>query len=377
MLEPDLDPHVLVAVADDQHRIPLPGADHPHPLEQQAQPVFHFGHEGQVGQTPHQPADQAAQADAPQVGDRVERSDHSHRAEVGEAEGTPGRALNAGQDVGGDPAAHLHSWTGHARQRLAIGGVAVGAEITHHPHLGVAWNREVGLHDHAAALVDLATAACRQHLAQMGGPDTCSPADGGRLEPLLFPRALEGENDFGGADLLHPTAQHQLDTAALQIAPGGLRQRRMHGPQDPITRVDEQHPAVLRPQLLEVALDRVPHQVDQGTGQFTAGGASADHRNALQQLSALGIRGLLGLLECREHPPPDLVGVLENFHRRCHGPPLLVAEEAAARARRQDQVVVGITPFVEDDFLVVDIDLVNFAQQHLHVGCVADHLPQR
>ena len=104
----------------------------------------------------------------------------------------------------------------------------------------------------------------------------------------------------------------------------------MHGPQHPLARIDQHHAAVAGVELLELVGHRMAHQIGQGPGQLAAGGAAADHQHGLQQLATLGVRGLLGLFERHQHPPADLVGVLDDLHRRRLGPPLLMAEVAAA-----------------------------------------------
>jgi hypothetical protein len=48
-----------------------------------------------------------------------------------------------------------------------------------------------------------------------------------------------------------------------------------------------------------------------------------------------------------------------------------MAEVAAAGAGGQDQVVVGITPIVEDHLLGRGVDLLHFPQQDLEVGSLA------
>ena len=53
-----------------------------------------------------------------------------------------------------------------------------------------------------------------------------------------------------------------------------------------------------------------------------------------------------------------------------------MAEVAAAGAGRQDQVVVGQLPVVEHDLFGLDVYLLNFAQQHLHIRGLAHQLAQ-
>ena len=53
-----------------------------------------------------------------------------------------------------------------------------------------------------------------------------------------------------------------------------------------------------------------------------------------------------------------------------------MAEIATPRSGGQDQVVVAVATLVEHDLLSRGIDLLHFAQEHLHIWCLAHHLPQ-
>ena len=131
---------MLVGAAGDQKGGALAGGDLPQPFGEQGDAIFGVGDEGQVGQAPEDPAEQAAHVQAAQVSHRIEGTDHGHGAEIGPAEGGHALPLADRQDVAGDPAAHLHGWTGHAGEGLAIGGVAIGAEIAHDADAGIARN---------------------------------------------------------------------------------------------------------------------------------------------------------------------------------------------------------------------------------------------
>ena len=53
-----------------------------------------------------------------------------------------------------------------------------------------------------------------------------------------------------------------------------------------------------------------------------------------------------------------------------------MAEIATPGSGGQDQVVVAVATLVEHDLPSCGIDLLHFAQQHLHIWCLAHHLPQ-
>ena len=104
------------------------------------------------------------------------------------------------------------------------------------------------------------------------------------------------------------------------------------------------------------------HQLHQGAGEFATRRSATHDDDRLQKGPPRRIGGLLGLLKGQQHPPADLIGVLENLHRwRCFAP-FVVAEVTAAGAGRQDQVVVGQLPVVEHDLLRLGVDLFHFTQ---------------
>ena len=54
-----------------------------------------------------------------------------------------------------------------------------------------------------------------------------------------------------------------------------------------------------------------------------------------------------------------------------------MAEEAAAGARRQDQVVVAVAPIVEGQLLLFDVEVFDLTHQHLHIRGLAHQVAQR
>ena len=110
------------------------------------------------------------------------------------------------------------------------------------------------------------------------------------------------------------------------------------------------------------------HQLVEGTGQLAARGTTAHDHHRLQKTATIAIRGLLRLLQGREHPSPDLIGMLEDFHRRRQFTPLLVTEVSAAGAGGQDQAVVTQATIVEHHLPVLGIEIDHLTKQHLHIG---------
>ena len=104
------------------------------------------------------------------------------------------------------------------------------------------------------------------------------------------------------------------------------------------------------------------HQLHQGAGEFATRRSATHDNDRLQKGPPRRIGGLFGLLKGQQHPPADLIGVLENLHRWCGFAPFVVAEVTAAGAGRQDQVVVGQLPVVEHDLLRLGVDLFHFTK---------------
>ena len=96
----------------------------------------------------------------------------------------------------------------------------------------------------------------------------------------------------------------------------------------------------------------------------------------MQETAADRILALFRLFQGHQDAPPDLIGVLEDFHRRRQFAPVFVAEIAAARATGQDQVVVAVAVVIEHHFLGFWIDIHHLAQQDLDIGGLAHHLAQ-
>ena len=245
----------------------------------------------------------------------------------------------------------------------------------------MARNREVGLDDHPPSAINWAPTAIRQQLAEMGRAHPRTPADGGSLQHPLGRcarrRFLESHGETARLHALHPAPQDQLHSLGDQVIAGGLGELRRHRPQHPIAGIHQDHAAGLRIQLAEIAAGSLVHQLVEGSGQLTAGGTSADHQHGLQEAPALRIRCLLRLLQSRKHPSADLIGVLKDLHRRRQWTPLLMAEIGAAGTGGQDQAVVTQAAVVEDHLPGVGIKIDHLPEQHLHIGRLGQHQPQR
>ncbi len=137
----------------------------------------------------------------------------------------------------------------HARQRLAIHGVAVAAEITGDADFGMAGNREIWVDDDPATAIEFATRGLRQLLPQVrwlhaGGPDhRC------RLDPNVSIGPTD--HNLPRPHGLDAALRHVFDAIAFEVFEGCLRELRWHRSQHPVTGIHQNDPRFLGIQLLE------------------------------------------------------------------------------------------------------------------------------
>ena len=82
----------------------------------------------------------------------------------------------------------------------------------------------------------------------------------------------------------------------------------------------------------------------------------------------------LGQLECEQHPTPDFQRVLDGLQARGQRFPLIVSEIGVARARGNDQIVVGKFAISELYDASIKIEILHFSEQNLDVA-TASHDP--
>ena len=86
---------------------------------------------------------------------------------------------------------------------------------------------------------------------------------------------------------------------------------------------------------------------------------------------------MLRLFHGHQQTPTDLLGVLQDLHRRRKGAPIVVAKKGAAGSGGQHQMVVAVGLSVEDDLFPFGMDVRHFAEQDLHIALLANQLTQR
>src|SRR5690606_6520799 len=103
----------------------------------------------------------------------------------------------------------------------------------------------------------------------------------------------------------------------------------------------EHHGGVPRVDPPEIAAERVAPDLRQRPRDFNAGRATAhDHKGQVGvALDRVGFP--LRALETEQHPPPDLLRILQTLEPWGEQLPLVPAEVAVPGARGEDQVVVA------------------------------------
>jgi len=203
---------------------------------------------------------------------------------------------------------------------------------------GMRCHRKVGRHHDAARLVGRrpepgARRRCR---------DACGPQDRPRLDPQAV------DDDASGIDVLDLPPGPDLDAQTGQFRRGIGGERLREGRQDARPGLDDDHPGGRRIDFAELARQTVPGEFGDGTGQFHAGRPTTHDDEAHEGGPLGGIDRILGPLEGDQQAMADVGRVLEPLQARRVGRPVVAAEVAVLRARREDEVIVGQAAVVEE-----------------------------
>ena len=127
----------------------------------------------------------------------------------------------------------------------------------------------------------------------------------------------------------------------------------------------------------EVVTQRVVGDLSQRPRQFDARRATAHHHKGQPCSAGVGVELALGFLKCQQYPPAYLSGIFNGFQARCQRLPLIVAEIMMARSSRDDQRVIRRLAIAQNNPAACDVEIHNFAQQHLGVPAAPQNVPQR
>ena len=136
--------------------------------------------------------------------------------------------------------------------------------------------------------------------------------------------------------------------------------------------LDQDHPRALGVDVAEVRRQRVARQFGDGAGELDAGRPGADDREGQQRRPAVRVGLEFGALEGEQDPAADHGRVLEGLQAGRERFPFVMAEIGVARARAEDERVVGhgLAP-VEQDAPRLGIDADDRGQHRRHLGAPA------
>ena len=152
---------------------------------------------------------------------------------------------------------------------------------------------------------------------------------------------LAAEGDRPALDLGDRSVQPDLDAEFLKRALRVVRETVRIAVQDLWPRLDEQHARLARIDGAEVPRQRIARQVGDRPGQFDAGRTAADDHEGEQRLEPRRVGFALGFLERQKDAAADRGGVFDRLQPGRRRLPVVMAEIAVARPRREDQRVVG------------------------------------
>ena len=175
-------------------------------------------------------------------------------------------------------------------------------------------------------------------------------------------------------------AQLDLDAQVAQVIGGALAEARRVGAEHVRRRVEQQHARGGRVDVAVVVLEDAVGQQRDLPGELDAGGPGADDRERQPRRLLCGVVVLLGDLERAEDPRAHAARVVERLHPRSDLRPLVVSEVGVRGAGRDDQRVVrDLLDLVGDHphRALLEVDVVDDAEQHAHIALLAEHRAQR
>ncbi len=175
-------------------------------------------------------------------------------------------------------------------------------------------------------------------------------------------------------------AQLDLDAQVAQVVGGAPAEALRVGAEHVRRRVEQQHARGGRIDVAVVVLEDAVGQQRDLPGELNAGGPGADDRERQPRRLLCGVVVLLGDLERAEDPRAHAARVVERLHPRSDLRPLVVSEVGVRGAGRDDQRVVrDLLDLVGDHphRALLEVDVVDDAEQHAHIALLAEHRAQR
>ena len=194
----------------------------------------------------------------------------------------------------------------------------------------------------------------------------------------VLPLRCEAGSRHVGDDRVHLqlNAQVQQRTFGLGRELGSERRERL------AAAVEEQHPGVVRVDVVVLLAQRGRGELSDLAGELDAGRAGTYQREGQPAPSLLRVGGRLGHLERPEDPLPDGQRVSHRLHPGgVHREPV-VTEVGLPHAGRDDQVVVVETDdraagSLAADLVVLDVEVLHLGERELDVAVASEQRAER
>ncbi len=156
-----------------------------------------------------------------------------------------------------------------------------------------------------------------------------------------------------------------------------FRQRLGEGRQDARRGLHQDYLGLCRIEMAELLLHAEACQLRDGARQLDTGRTST-HDQERQQAAALQlVLGGFGPLECGQHAPAHLGGILDPLQPRGIRPPFVAAEVTVRGTGGEHEVVVRQSALAHHDLAPFGVHARHFAEQHVGVEMLAEQPADR
>ena len=284
-----------------------------------------------VGDAPQPPRQRTSQPDPAEIDDRASLANLGKTSLVAVHE-RQRRGITAQPrlDGGGDVLAFLLGSGCNPRRWLSVRSVHRHG-IADGKYLGVTGHRKVGHHLETPHFI------CRsvQPLGGGRGADACGPDDRLCCQPDV------AISDAVGGAVGNCTPEFNLDAKLAKRAQCIVRQIVGISAKHALASLNQHDPGLACVNLAEFAPQRVPRQFGYRSGQFHAGGTSANDDEGQKGSLFFRIGLPLGPFKCQQDASPDRCRVLQRLQAERIRLPLVVAEIGMSGAGGQHQGVIG------------------------------------
>ena len=305
---------------------------------------------------PGHPGNPPGQLQTPDHADGRRSSDRGEFTLVAIAECGAGTTGEVGLDHRRNVRSTLNGTLGDARHRGALRRRV--CDVTDREQVRRSGNRQVVGHLDASSPVG----RCAEQRCQRGGGVAGTPDDGAGRDRSVAGLYLE----LVEAGDLHPEAH--VDTESTELGDRFGRQRLGIGRQHPVETFEQDHLRGAGVDPAELVAQCAEGDLGDGARHLDTGGSAADHDEGEVRLALVVIVGAFGALECGQHAPSDLQGILDGLEARCESFPLGIAEIRVRRPGCEHEVVEGhLASVVEPHDLRLAVDVDDLAEYDVDV----------